>query len=153
MAGGAGPIIGRLLEERRLLKARLGNEAVRKELKGAEYDLEKAKVSLEEGDPKWATVKAYYSMFHAARALLYHGGYRERSHGALATALREMYVKSGRLGTEALDDFENAMDLREKADYALTFSVQGARSVLRDAERFIAAANKILERQSRKEAT
>jgi len=113
MARGVSPIIKRLLEERRLLKSRLGSEAVEKELKGAEYDLEKAKASLNEEDFKWATVKAYYSMFHAARALLYDAGYRERSHTALVTALRELYVKPSRLAEEALSDFENAMDLRE----------------------------------------
>lgn len=148
MARGASPIIRRLLEERRLLKARLGHEAVEKELKGAEYDLEKAEASLNEGDSKWATVKAYYSMFHAARALLYNAGYRERSHTALITAIRELYVKSGRLVEEALSDFENAMDLREEADYALTFSDEGARRVIQDANRFITAVKEGLTKQS-----
>ncbi len=148
MAGRASPIIRHLLEERRLLRARLGHGAVEKELKGAEYDLEKAKTSLEEGDPKWATIKACYSMFHAARALLYDAGYRERSHAALVTALRELYVKPGRLAEEALSDLENAMDLRAEADYALTFSDEGARRVIKDAERFITMAKEVLKKQS-----
>lgn len=70
MARRVSPILRRLLDERRLLKAMLGREAVEKELKGAEYDLKRAKFSLKEADFKWATVKAYYSMFHAARAFL-----------------------------------------------------------------------------------
>jgi uncharacterized protein (UPF0332 family) len=148
MARGVNPIIRRLLEERRLLKSRLDHEAVEKELKGAEYDLEKAEASFNEGDSKWATVKAYYSMFHAARALLYDAGYRERSHTALITAIRELYVKSGRLVEEALSNYENAMDLREEADYALTFSDEGARRVVQDAKRFITAVKEILKKQS-----
>lgn len=42
---------------------------------------------------KWATIQAYYSMFHAARALLYSAGYREKSHPALLTALNEIFAK------------------------------------------------------------
>ncbi|MBI2184604.1 MAG: HEPN domain-containing protein [Thaumarchaeota archaeon] len=143
--GGVSTTIRRLLEERRLIRARLGHEAVRKELSGAEYDLRRADASLSEGDFKWATVKAYYSMFHAARALLYTAGYRERSHAALVTALRELYVKPGKLAEDALGNFENAMDLREEADYALTFSEQGARRVVKDAERFIVTVRTVLQ--------
>ena len=85
-------------------------------------------------------------MFHAARALLYNAGYRERSHAALLTALRELYAKSGRLDEAALDDFENAMSLREEADYAMTFSEKGPVRVVRDAERFVEVARDLLER-------
>lgn len=144
MAGRVGSTIRRLLDERRLIKTNLGHEAVQKELKGAQYDLEKAKKSLEEKDFKWATVKAYYSMFHAARALLYSAGYRERSHAALATALKELYVHSGNLSQDAMDDFENAMDLREQADYGLAFSKDAAHRVTRDAARFLAITADIL---------
>ena len=44
---------------------------VSKELDGAKDDLETAKKSLRAGDHKWATVQAYHSIFHAAKALLY----------------------------------------------------------------------------------
>jgi len=138
------PIIRDLLEERRLVRARLGKKAVEEEQRGAEYDLEKARKSLEEGDFKWATVKSYYSMFHAARALLYKAGYREKSHRALVSALRELYTSPGMLKEEALSDFENVMDLREEADYALKFSENGARRSVRDAERFLVTARVIL---------
>ena len=66
--GGVSTTLRRLLKQRRLLRARLGDEAIKTELEGAAYDLQRATTSLEEADFKWATVKAYYSMFHAARA-------------------------------------------------------------------------------------
>ncbi len=115
-------------------------------MEGATYDLQKAKTSLEEADFKWSTVKGYYSMFHAGRALLYTAGYRERSHAALLTALGELYVKPGKLDEAAMDDFENAMSLREEADYAMTFSEEGAVRVVRDAERFVETARGLLEK-------
>jgi uncharacterized protein (UPF0332 family) len=135
----------RLLEQRRLLRAALGDEAIKTELDGAEYDLLRAKTSLEEADFKWATVKAYYSMFHAGRALLYRAGYREKSHAALLTALKELYAKPGKLDEASLDDFDNAMSLREEADYAMTSSEEGAVRVVRDAEKFIGRAKGLLE--------
>lgn len=135
----------RLLEQRKLLKVTLGEEAITKELDGAAYDLQRAKASLAESDFKWATIKGYYSMFHAARALLYATGYRERSHGALLTALRELYVKPGTLADDFLGDFENAMRLREEADYAMNFSEDGSRRVVGDAGRFLEAAKESLK--------
>ena len=56
---------------------------VAKELSIAEQDLETAQKSIKQKDYKWATIQAYYSMFHAARTLLYHKGYREKSHYCL----------------------------------------------------------------------
>ena len=142
------PRVKRLLEERGLIRSKLGEESVRKELEGAAYDLERAKASLSEDDCKWATVKGYYSMFHAARALLYLAGYRERSHAALLVALRELYATTGRLTETELDNFENAMSLRQQADYALTFSEEGAQRVLKDAEAFIQTARTLVRKET-----
>jgi len=105
-----------------------------KEIKGAEYDAEKARKSLAGGDFKWATVQAYYSMFHLIRALVYSEGYREKSHRALSLAAKELFVKRGRLEERLIQKFEDAMDLREEADYGLEFSEEGARKVLDDVE-------------------
>ncbi len=140
----------RLLQERRLTKTKLSEEAIERELEGAAYDLTRAKSSLTDHDFKWATVKGYYSMFHAARALLYSAGYRERSHAALLTALRELYAKTGRLTETELENFQNAMNLRQEADYAMTFSEEGALRVVRDSENFIQVARKILEKGGRR---
>jgi hypothetical protein len=70
----------RCVKERKLVKIKEDRALINKELKGAEYDLSKAKKSLEDDDFKWATIKAYYSMFHSARALVFSKGYREKTH-------------------------------------------------------------------------
>jgi len=57
---------------------------VPKELGQADHDLQAAKRSCGVGEHKWATIQAYYAMFHAARALLYAKGYREKSHYRLS---------------------------------------------------------------------
>jgi hypothetical protein len=84
----------RLLRERKLLRIRADRKLVLKEIEGASYDLRRARKSLDDDDAKWAIVKAYYAMFHAARALLFSKGFREKSHRALLAALRELFRSS-----------------------------------------------------------
>jgi uncharacterized protein (UPF0332 family) len=48
-----------------------------------------------------------------------------------------------------LDNFENAMSLRQEADYALTFSQEGAQRVVKDAEAFVQAARTMVEEGDR----
>ena len=60
-------------------------------------------------------------MFHAARALLYWQGFREKSHYCLGISLRALFVETGKLSVEFLEAFNNAMLLRESADYKTHF--------------------------------
>jgi uncharacterized protein (UPF0332 family) len=115
---------------------------VAKELKGSGSDLATAKASYEAGDHKWATVQAYYSIFHAARALLYNKGFRERSHRGLLKALAELYPPNTLSGLLVV--FEESMNLREDADYGLVYSEHGAGDALEDAEVFFEKSKMIL---------
>jgi uncharacterized protein (UPF0332 family) len=83
-------------------------------------------------------------MFHAARALIYSQGYREKSHYCLAIALRSLFVDEGKMDTKLVRDFLNAMNLREAADYEAEFSKSGAKAVIASAEKFIEKATAIL---------
>ncbi len=139
------PRIRRLLDERRLVRIRADRNLIAKEIQGADYDLDRARESLEDKDFKWATVQAYYAMFHSARALLYSQGYREKSHRALLTAIREIFLRSGELGSDLVEDLSNAMDLREEADYGMTFSETGADEIVEKAEKFIQRVKEILK--------
>lgn len=64
----------KLIEERKLTKIKSDEKLVRKEIEGAESDLRTATKSPKDKDFKWATIQGYYSIFHAARALLYTKG-------------------------------------------------------------------------------
>lgn len=139
------PEMRRLLEERRLVRSRTRRGMILEELKGARYDLERSRKSLKDKDYKWATVQAYYSMFHATRALIYSRGFREKSHRALLTALRELFVRNGQLDREYHDDLRNAMDLREEADYGMVFSEEGAKEVIEKAKKFLDKTGTILQ--------
>jgi uncharacterized protein (UPF0332 family) len=115
---------------------------VSKELDGAKNDLETARKSLTAGDYKWATVQAYYSIFHAAKALLYNKDFRERSHRGLLSALKLLYPS--RIIGSIMEDFSEAMRLREQADYGLVYSEDSARVSVEDAESFLEETTKIL---------
>ena len=134
----------RCIKERRLMKIRSSKEIIQKEVESSEYDLERARNSLDEGDFKWAAVQSYYSMFHAAKALVLKKGYREKSHFCLIIALRTLYVKEDKLESEMVENLELCMNLRHEADYGLTYHQESAETALKYAEEFLDKALNLL---------
>jgi len=134
----------RCIKERRIIKIKPSNEMIQKELDSAEYDLERAINSPEEEDFKWAAVQSYYSMFHAAKALVLKKGYREKSHFCLVIALRELYVNEDTLNTEMVENLELCMHLRHEADYGLTYHQESAETAIKYAEEFLNNTSKLL---------
>ena len=132
----------RFVEEGKLTRIGIDRRLTLKEVEGAVSDLEEAKDSLLRKKFKWATVQGYYSMFHSARALVYSKGFREKSHYALFVALRELF--RNQLEFEIIQNFEEAMSLREEADYGLVFSEEGATSIVDNAEKFLNKVKEIL---------
>jgi uncharacterized protein (UPF0332 family) len=133
------------LKERRILKIEASNEMIKKEVEGAKYDLLSAEESIDDEDYKWASVQAYYSMFHAAKALVLKKGYREKSHYCLLIALKELYVKPRELDPEFTDNFEMGMDIRHEADYALIFDEESAKIAIENARKFLEKALALLK--------
>ena len=132
------------LKKRRIVHQDSATNFISSELDAARNDLEWAQGSLDEHNEKWATIQAYYSIFHSARALLYAKGYREKSHFCLKAAIQTLYVETGILEQVFVDDFDTTMLLRETADYRSDFSREGAASALGNAERFLARATELL---------
>lgn len=143
MGDGMSSEFERLIAERKLIRARIGRGMIEKEIEAAESDLKDARDSLERGKLKWATIQGYYSMFHGARALLYSRGFREKSHYALLIAIREIFSRE--LKPSLIDRFEDAMNLRQEADYGLKFSEAGAIEAIEGAEELLNAAKELLK--------
>jgi len=118
---------------------------VQKELRIAQDDLAEAKNRFQNAKYKYAIINAYYAVFHASRALLYSKGYRERSHSCLVAALDALFVESGELNSHFVQILRNAMILREDADYAGTFSKEGASLNISNAEEFINKSMELLK--------
>lgn len=136
----------RCIDSRKLIFFKATTDMIEKELRSAEYDLTRAKDSLQDDDPKWATIQGYYAMFHIARALIFKQGYREKSHRCLVIAIQELYVDKGKLPVEYLDSFREAMDLREDADYGFIYSKDSANSIIKSASKFYEYAKQLLPR-------
>jgi len=133
------------LENKKIISFARGKNLVKKELLVAKNDLSDAKAGYENERYKWSTIQGYYAMFHAARALIYSQGYREKSHYCLAVALRALFADEGKMDAQLVRDFFSAMNLREAADYEADFSQSGAKAVITSAEKFIEKAAAILD--------
>ena len=132
------------LEKRRIIAFQNGPKLVSKELQAAEEDLEDAKHLFSRGRFKSATTLSYYAVFHTGRALLYRKKYREKSHIQLVFAVKALYVDKGLLPQQYYDDFIQALNLREMADYKGKYSREGAESNIAIAEESIRLAQEKL---------
>ena len=117
-----------------------------KELDVAKADWTVSQQSLKQKNYKWATVQAYYTMFHAARTLLYHKGYREKSHYCLILAMKAFYVSEGILEMRLVESLQMAKAMREGADYENTFDVESARALVEQAGEFLKVAEAVLRK-------
>jgi uncharacterized protein (UPF0332 family) len=144
MAGKINLEFQKALEKKRILHFSKSKALIKKELGAAKDDLNEAKDRLKNKKYKYATITAYYSMFHAARALIYSKGYREKSHYYLLVALQALFVDKRLIEEELAKDFHTAMVLRESADYHGEFSKEGAESSIESATKFLRKAGAIL---------
>ena len=127
--------IEKCLEEGYLMKEKADEKLITKEIEESKYDFQKAKDAFEAEDYKWAIIKCYYSMFHAAKAVCFRAGYREKRHFAVLIVLEDLN-KKGKLEIRFVNDFNAAMSLREGADYRYAYSKERAENSLRMAEEF-----------------
>ncbi|MFA4817756.1 MAG: HEPN domain-containing protein [Parcubacteria group bacterium] len=121
-------------------------QLVSKELDLAKQDLKSSEKSFLGKNYRWATIQAYYSMFHTARALIYQRGYREKSHFCLAEALKSFYVSENILPSRFLEALQLGKSLRENADYYGDFDKAGTESMLESAKDFLRETKKILKK-------
>jgi len=135
------------LREGFLQQIKVERDLIGKELGEAKYDIGKAKRALEEGDFKWSIVKSYYSMFHAARAVLFSLGFKERRHFAIRVVLEDLNMK-GKLESKFISDFSAALGAREDADYRYTYSQETATYLLRAAGDFLARMKRLTKSRS-----
>ena len=122
------------LQSRGLRKCPVDTEKIKRELIEARNDLTSAKASFDQSDYKWAIIKAYYSMFHACRSLLFREGYSEKSNDCVIVAVQELFVSTGKLPSEIVEHMREAKSAREAADYGLTYGNDAARMIILEAE-------------------
>lgn len=136
------------LEKRKIFAFPKAKALVDKEFKVASEDLAEAKDRFQNKRYKYATINAYYATFHAARALLYSKGYRERSHYCLYVAIEALFVEAGILEKHFARILKDGMSLREDADYGGDFSEEGASLSISNAEEFIRVSKELLSKST-----
>jgi uncharacterized protein (UPF0332 family) len=136
--------IEELIKEGYLSRVKKDEKLVKKELDEAEYDFEKAQISFGQKDYKWSSVKAYYSMFHAARGVLFSLGLKDRRHFAVGMVLEEL-TKNGKLELKFVDEFRAAMSAREDADYRHVYSNETAEYIVDSADDFLKRMKKLIK--------
>jgi uncharacterized protein len=98
--------------------------------------------------PNGAVSRAYYAAFHMARAALLSRGIEAKTHaGTMKLFHRELTAKGVMPSfNKLLGDIQAA---RQTADYdaAISFTLDEAREVLGEAERFSAAVSDLLKRE------
>lgn len=132
------------LRSQKIVKMTPDDRIIDKEMEGSLYDLRRARDSIIIKDFKWASIQAYYSMFHAGKALLIKAGFREKSHGCLIVGLRALYVENGKITNGMVQNLEDSMFVRMDADYGLVFSEQTASIMVENAERFYKECERVL---------
>lgn len=125
------------LRKKLLVRVKPQIDLSEKEFNSAKKDLERARHTQEiDRDSKWAIIKAYYSMFHAAKAILYLVGLRERSHGCVAATLEKLSEK-GLIESSVVEEFKSRMEAREDADYRNEYSEEEAERSIQIAKKFL----------------
>ncbi len=130
------------LEEGFLRKHRFPPEVMQKELENAEKHLANARKCIESEMYDLASVSIYTSMFHAARAILFRDGFKERNHVCVIAHLRKNYPAL-REHVRLLDSYRRT---RHSALYGIDTEEDSEESTqgIELAENFILAVKKVL---------
>lgn len=96
-----------------------------------------------------AASRAYYAVFHYARALVLAVGEEPRSHGGVAHLLSLHFVKTGILPANTSRLFSGLQNFREAADYDAAFvaTAKDVSTALAEARTFIRNATRWLRKQ------
>ncbi|GBE18873.1 HEPN domain protein [archaeon BMS3Abin16] len=115
----------------------------------ADERLETARILLDHKRPKDAIGRAYYAMYHAARAILLTRDISPRTHKGLIQKFGEVFVKTELVSKKYSVLLSKAESLREMADYDVIhkFTMEEAEVIVSDADKFIEKIEKILEKE------
>ena len=110
----------------------------------AEKALRSAKILLDHDEVEDSVSRAYYAMFHAAKAILFTKGVKAKTHKGVISSFSENIVKKSILGKEFADILRKAFDMRQRCDYEIYAKLEKelVKEVVSDAENFV---NKIRE--------
>lgn len=115
-------------------------------LETAEQKIEAAYYLLKGGYYKDAISRAYYSMYHAAQALLESEDIEAKTHTGLIRTIGKEFVKPNRIQKSLGKALSMAEEDRESADYGVDvdFTEEEAKERIEDAEKFLEKSKELL---------
>jgi len=121
-------------------------------LRKAERKLRAAKELLKIGEYEDTASRAYYCMFHAAKAALASEQSFPKTHEGTIREFGLKLVKGGELPKELGAIFSDARSLRETADYAVTpvIGLEDAKWSVEAAERFLGQISEHLRKRGKR---
>jgi uncharacterized protein len=116
------------------------------EIARAETCLKEAQALQSAGFPYGAVSRAYYAVFHAARALLFSLGLEAKTHKAVVSLVGEHFVRTGALPPAMGRLISRMQRDREDADYepAAVFTGEEAETLIAGAWRFLEESKRIV---------
>ncbi|RLI78193.1 HEPN domain-containing protein [Archaeoglobales archaeon] len=123
------------------------HDEIEEQLSLAEECLEEAKLLLTNRFYRGAASRAYYSMFHAAKALLALKGIATKKHSGVLRMLGLEFVNKGFLEDKYIDAYKMAFDIRGGADYGENIEIgsEVAEDIIKGAEEFIGKVYELIE--------
>lgn len=116
-------------------------------IKTAESWLEEAENNLKSEAFRSCILSSYLVMFHAARAILFADGFREKSHFAVARYLEDKFVRKELLEEKWIKLLDHYRETRHDDQYSTSFvtSKEEAERSLETAREFVERMKKLLK--------
>lgn len=116
-------------------------------ISNAHEKFESASILFENEKYPDAVSRAYYSMFFAAKALLFENNIHPRTHRGLISQFSLEIVKNGEFPRELFNILTRAQEDREQADYGFKISIdkKEAKYILQGSQKFLNECELILK--------
>lgn len=107
-----------------------------------------AKKLLRDGDYEDAVSRAYYAMYHGARAVLSTANIFPKTHDGVVSEFGRKFILAGILPKELGKNLANAKAARETYEYSATATVgkSEAKAILSKAQKFVSTIEKHLKK-------
>ncbi len=136
------------LDQGLLVKTKPDNEKAFSSIEMAKHKRELAEKEFEHDLFESAIISAYASMFHAGRALLFKGGFKERSHFAVYVFVNEKYAN--KIERKYLSELNSLRLQRHELMYGLEKNIEAqeedADTAIKLANGFLQAVQKIVQK-------
>lgn len=139
-----------------LRKVPASKEKAKESIGAAKKWVEEAEKNLKSKAYQSSVLSSYLGIFHAARAILFRDGLREKSHFCIARYLEEYYAKKDILEMKWIELLDHYRELRHNSQYTTDFSTSAteAENALNKAKEFRKRMESLLnEEEERRPAT